>query len=253
MTNEFVFNVNTDACVVLVNRLEQLHKSALPLAIRGTLNAAAFDVKQRTLEQSADKNFIRRSPTFFKRFSGVNRAQGWNIESMQAAVGMTPEGGNEKEYNRVKNTIANFNQQEEGGKITEGLDYLKAARSGGSYGNRVLSNKRWDKDKRIKGPFTKPGTTKSRVIASAYMALKLKEFIRVKKHGINFYVQVNSITRTKKGKVKINSKLLYMSRTGNIKPVPATHFSREAANNTIPRIRGYFNVEAQKQIARLWK
>ncbi len=67
---ENIFNINTDASVMLVNKLEQLHRSAFPLAVRGTLNAAAFDVKMKTLDESATQNFERRSPTFFKRFSG---------------------------------------------------------------------------------------------------------------------------------------------------------------------------------------
>ncbi|MBL4809315.1 MAG: hypothetical protein JKY43_04565, partial [Phycisphaerales bacterium] len=43
------FNVNTDAVVSLTNKLEKLHKSAFPVAVRGTLNSAAFDVKQKSM------------------------------------------------------------------------------------------------------------------------------------------------------------------------------------------------------------
>lgn len=40
-------NVNTDATVALTNKLEKLHKSAFPVAVRSTLNSAAFDMKKR--------------------------------------------------------------------------------------------------------------------------------------------------------------------------------------------------------------
>lgn len=252
MANGYVFNINTQACVVLVNKLEQLHKSALPLSVRGTLNAAAFDVKMRTLDESATQNFIRRSPTFFKRFSGVNRATGWNIATMRAEVGMTAEGGGATELS-ARTAVANMEKQEEGGKITEGLEYLAASRAGGSSDRLVVGSKRWKKANVIRGAFTRSGTTKSRVMAAAYAALKEKKLQAVMINGRKFYRQVTAISKSKKGKIKIRSKLIYAIRNSNQKPISATHFSREAAERTIPRIPMYFNVEAQKQINRLWK
>lgn len=252
MANEIVININTDAYVVLVNKLEQLHRSALPLAIRGTLNAAAFDVKMRTLDESATQNFIRRSPTFFKRFSGVNRATGWNINSMRAEVGMTAEGGAASEL-AARVAVANMEAQEEGGKITDGLDYLAAARTSGSRDKTVAGKRRWKAANLVKGSFKRGGTTKSRMVAAAYIALSESKLQKIKINGRNFYRQVTSISKTSKGKVKIKSKLIYVSRSGNIKPVEATHFSREAAERTQPLIPTYFQLQAQKQIDRLWK
>lgn len=236
----------------MVNKLEQLHKSAFPLAVRGTLNAAAFDVKMRTLDESATQNFIRRSPTFFKRFSGVNRATGWNIDTMRAEVGMTAEGGGASELS-ARVAVKNMEVQEEGGKITEGLEYLAASRTGSDPNRLVAGSKRWKKANVIRGAFSRSGTTKSRIIAAAYMALKEKKLQAIVINGRKFYRQVTAISKTSKGKVKIRSKLIYAIRNSNQKPITATHFSREAAERTIPRIPMYFQVEAQKQIARLWK
>jgi len=252
MANEYVFNINTQACVVLVNKLEQMHKSAMPLAIRGTLNAAAFNVKMKTLDESATQNFIRRSPTFFKRFSGVNRATGWNINTMRAEVGMTAEGGGASELS-ARVAVKNMEKQEEGGKITEGLEYLSASRAGGDSNRLVVGSKRWKKANVIRGAFTRSGTTKSRVIAAAYASLKERKLQAVMIKGRKFYRQVTAISKTKKGKIKISSKLLYGIRNNSNKPIEATHFSREAAERTIPHIPMYFNIEAQKQIDRLWK
>jgi hypothetical protein len=252
MPNVNIFNVNTQACVVLVNKLEQLHKSAFPLAVRGTLNAAAFDVKTRTLDESATKNFIRRSPTFFKRFSGVNRATGWNIESMKAEVGMTAEGGGTSEV-AARTAVANMEVQEEGGKIDTGLEYLNPSRIGGASDSLVASSKRWKKTNIVRGNFSKKGTTKSRMIAAAFVALNEKKLQVVMINGRKFYRQVTAISKTAKGKIKIRSKLIYAVRNGNQKPITATHFSREAANMTIPRIAGYFNEQAQKQIDRIMR
>jgi hypothetical protein len=252
MANEIVFNVNTDACVVLVNKIEQLHKSALPLAIRGTLNSAAFDVKQRTLDESATQHFMRRSPTFFKRFSGVNRATGYNIDSMRAEVGMTAEGGGASEV-KAQIAVANMEVQEEGGKIDKGLDYLAAARTSQSLDKTVTGKRRWQNANVVRGAFTKPGTAKSRLVAAAYVAMDTGKLQKTKINGRNFYRQVTAIAKTKKGKVKIKSKLIYVSRNGNIKPVSATHFSRDAAMRTQPLIPTYFLANAQRQIDRVWK
>ncbi len=251
MANQVTFNVNTDASVAMVERLKQLHRSGLPLAIRGTLNAAAFDVKTRTLDDSATQNFIRRSPTFFKRFSGVNRAQGFEINSMRATVGMTAGSGAGSA--RAQTAIQNMAKQESGGKITEGLDYLAAARTAKSLDRSVSTNKRFNKANNVRGRFKYTGTTKSRKIAAAFVALRENKYQKVKIGARNFYRQVTSISKTAKGRVKIKSRLIYVSRSGSIAPVKATHFSREAAERTQPRIPEFFNKEAQKQINRLWK
>lgn len=246
--NQVHFNVNTQASVAMINKLQTLHKSAFPLAIRGTLNAAAFDVKQRTLDDSATQNFIRRSPTFFKRFSGVNRAQGFNINSMHADVGMTSQG-----VTRAQTAISHMQQVETGGQVTEGLDYLAASRTGTNLSRSVRTNKRFTKANTIRGGFKNKGTLKSRKVAAAYVALRESKFQKIKIGSRNFYRTVTSISKTKTGKVKIRSKLIYVSRSGNIKPIAATHFSREAAERTQPRIPQFFNKEAQKQINRVWK
>lgn len=252
MPNNVTFNVNTQASVAMVERLKQLHRSGYPLAIRGTLNAAAFDVKTRTLDDSATQNFIRRSPTFFKRFSGVNRAQGFEINSMRATVGMTAGAG--AGAARAQTAIHNMAKQESGGKITEGLDYLAAARTSRDLDRPVSTNKRFDRTNIVRGKFKRAGTnTKSRKVAAAYVALREDKYQKVKIGQRNFYRQVTSINKTKKGRVKIKSRLIYVSRSGSIAPVKATHFSREAAERTQPRIPQFFNVEAQKQINRLWK
>jgi len=65
------FNINTDAAVVMTNKLEKMHRSALPVAIRRTLDSASFDVKQRSLLLNTEKTFEQRKKTFFKATSRV--------------------------------------------------------------------------------------------------------------------------------------------------------------------------------------
>ena len=60
------FNVNTDEVVRLTNRLEKLNKSAMPIAVRSTLNDVAFQSKQTHLPKEFDKKFTIRKKNFIK-------------------------------------------------------------------------------------------------------------------------------------------------------------------------------------------
>jgi hypothetical protein len=107
------FNINTDAAVRFTNTLERMHKSALPNAIRGTLNKVAFDVKKNTIERAADAKFVKRAPNFFKANSKVEMAKGWNVSGMRSIVGFTSEGLSGGNNYAVKD----LEQQEHGGSI----------------------------------------------------------------------------------------------------------------------------------------
>jgi hypothetical protein len=86
------FDVNTDALIELTAKLGKLHKSALPVAIRGTLNDAAFETKRR-VPQTASRKFTTRNRSFFRAFSSVQKAGGFDINAMQAAVGIDSSRG----------------------------------------------------------------------------------------------------------------------------------------------------------------
>lgn len=252
MPNNVTFNINTQASVTLVNRLTQVHRAALPNAVRGTLNAAAFDVKTRTLDDSATQNFIRRAPTFFKRFSGVNKATGFELNSMRAEVGMTANG-----VSKAEPAIRHMYEQEHGGSIEDGLEYMAGSRIGRNPDRMVQKSKYALKKNVVHGRFKRAGTTKSRRVAAAYVALREGLQLKTKANGRNFYSMVTSIRKLngKKniGKVKINSRLLSASRTGHPARIKATHFAREAAERTQPRIEQFFVKEANRQLARYWK
>jgi hypothetical protein len=241
-------DINTEAMVVFSARLQSLNRSALPVAVRQTLNQAAFDVKQKTLEQSANKHFIRRAPTFFKAFSGVNKAVGFNINSMQSEVGMTANG-----KVTAREAIKNMAMQEHGGTIRKGADYLKAARAG-NLGKRVTRANYFDKDNLVKGAFSKKGTAKSNMIAAAYVSLKQKKPISINTRKGRFLIQVTGISKYKSKKrkddVKIRSKLLIQDRNHKPVRIRATHFSQEAALVTQRKMTEFFYAEAKKQFER---
>jgi hypothetical protein len=80
-------DVNTDASIKLTAKLEKLHRSAFPNAVRFTLNDAAFESK-KLIPEKASKEFTIRQKNLFKKMSIVEKAKGWNINNMVSKVGI---------------------------------------------------------------------------------------------------------------------------------------------------------------------
>jgi hypothetical protein len=119
-------NINSDAVVAHTNRLEKMHRSALPVAIRGTLNDAAFDTKTRTMPKSANQ-FKKRSPNFFKANSKFEKAVGFDVNSMKSIVGFYENKLTSKSTNY---SVKDLEQQEHGGTIKKkSLIAMRPARS----------------------------------------------------------------------------------------------------------------------------
>ncbi len=169
---------------------------------------------------------------------------------MRSEVGMT-------DMNQVTAhaAIDHMNQQESGGGIKGGADYLRAARSGNN-SRRVNKANYLSKSKVLHGKFRRKGTTKSNFIASAYAALKTGKLMKFKSaSGITFFSQVTSMSSVSRGKhrgaVKITSKLMIEKR--NSIGIKATHFAREAAMMSYAKMPEFFQKQAEKQIAKALK
>lgn len=106
-------NINTDEVIKHTVRLERIGKNALPTAIRGALNKAAFNTKKDTLLSQSKKSFVNRDKNFFRAFSRVEMATGNNVNTMKSVVGMTEQGLKGGNNYAVKD----LEQQEFGGSI----------------------------------------------------------------------------------------------------------------------------------------
>ena len=238
-------NINTDAFVVLANKLGQINRSALPVVVRQTLNDAAFDVKNKTLQLSANQKFIKRSPNFFKTFSGVNKATGFAINSMRAEVGMTDQG-----KTSARAAVSHMDQQEQGGSIKGGGDYLKASRSG-SNRRKVQQANYFNKGNLVTGAFKRKGTAKSNFVAAASVALMTGKAMFIDTPKGKFLISVTAISAFVKTKsLKITTKILMMDRKSV--QITGTHFSNAAAAMTLQKVTGFYQKEAQKQFAKIW-
>jgi hypothetical protein len=241
-------NINSDAVVAFTNKLEKLHRSALPVSVRAGLNAAAFDVKKRTMPKTA-KVFTQRSPTFFKSQSKVAPAKGFDIKTMQSEVGFIPSTGAKESGGATKD----LEQQEKGGQIAKrAFIPLAAARAGGSYNRNVSAKNRMKLIRaKIRNAKNSAGKTNAaKFFSTAKFVGKGGVMIGSGKTGSKYLYRINSITR-KNGKTVVNSTPLYSVKKNRAVKIKQTKFMQRASLESSKLVEQAYIVEAQKQIAKL--
>lgn len=240
-----VLDINTDAVVDFTNKLEKMHKSAMPVAIRTALNSAAFDVKQNTMPREAKSNFVNRSKNFFKANSKVEQAQGFNVNTMKATVGFVDKNLVGKSNYAVKD----LEQQEQGGKISNKA-FIPTKNARGGYANKMVkAMNRLSSIKNIVDAKRAKGVNKGqRFIKSAVHAGK-GGYVLAEKNGNMILWRVNSLKRTSKGAFKLTALYSYKKKRG-VK-VSKTQFMRTASLESGGKIDQYFRDSAQKQFDKL--
>jgi hypothetical protein len=244
------FKLDNSAVVAYVNRLEKLKKSALPNAIRNTLNSAAFDVKQNTMPSSADKNFVKRKPNFFKANSKVVMAKSGDVKSMKAVVGFTSSNA---QYNNF--AVEELEQQEHGGRIGKRtLIPLDFSRSGQSHGGQVLPSNRVRVIKNIIHSTKSKGRNKRQQFIKAAIYAGKNGLVIGNIGSRETLFRVKSIKKDANGKTVITKTPLYSYQKGrSIRIKKATHFMREASYKSARRMNEHFIREAKKQIQYIFK
>lgn len=231
------------------NRLRELHKSGLPVAIRETLNSAAFDVKKNTMPLSAKKSFIERQPTFFKANSKVDKATGFNTSTMKATVGFF--SNNLKGSNNY--AVKDLEQQENSGRIGgKSFIPLPTARKGGTINGLVKPNNRLKKIRErgiINAKNSKGKNIKEKFIKAAVAAGK-GGYVISGKNKILFRVDsYYSDFKSKKTKLKVTP--LYTFKRKRSIRVKSTNFMKSASLQSANKMNKYYLAEAEKQIKRL--
>ena len=139
-----MFNVNTSSLNQLAIELKNLHKAALPNTVRFTLNDLAFDVKKNTLIKGLHETDMKiKSDSFFKKYSGVEKAAGYDVDKMYSQVGMMPSLGT----GTADRTIQRMKEQDEGGSLKHSSIALDSARGTLKKGN---SRARKGNEKRVR-------------------------------------------------------------------------------------------------------
>lgn len=235
-------NINSDEVVAFTNKLEKLHKSALPVAIRGALNDVAFKMKKETMPKKAKSIFEERQPNFFKANSRVELAAGFDIKTMASTVGFISSG--------LQNTATNFavkdlEEQEEGGTI-KGRSFkpLAAARVGGR-GN-VRANARISKILKAGNIVNAKDSQGSNL---------MQKFIKASIHaGVGGYVlgkntlwKVTQIKRSNSGNTVFKREKLFSFKKDGTARVTATGFMRKSAIEVHKEIEMFYKIQAERQ------
>jgi len=128
------FDINTDELIKLTAKLGSLPKQFLPSAVRNTLNDAAFDTK-KNVPKTAEDAFTVRSKVLFNSRIKVDRAKGWDINSMVATTGFNDSG--------MESTGKGLEAQETGGTVKSSkLIPHNMGRISGSYARKMKTKHR---------------------------------------------------------------------------------------------------------------
>lgn len=240
-----VLNINTDAVVRHTARLERMHKSNLPIAVRNTLNSAAFDVKTNTMPASAKATFTERNKTFFKANSKVQTATGFNLKSMKATVGFFSnklKGGNNF-------AVKDLEQQEKGGKI-KGRSFIPTDQArGGNNSKMVKPSNRFSKISGVKFIDARKGRTKGKSPGDRFHRAAGKAgkggTVLAPYKGKMMLWRVNSIRKTKSNQWKLTP--LYSFEKNRAVKVSKTNFMKSASLKSAKKMERVFIKEAEKR------
>ena len=238
------FNVNNSESIILTAKLEKLHKSAFPSAVRNTLNNAAFETKKNVPIIAAQK-FITRQKTFFKRFTVVDKADGFNVNKMKSTVGIDSRQNRE--------LAQNLESQEFGGMVKgKKLIPHDDARVGKSQSKRVSSKNYLPKVKihnATKAYKAHRGTRNSKFVAAIMSTAKSgKKHMSLSTSGNGIVYEVTAISKNIKSK-KINFKIkkLYTVRSTRTHSVKASGFMKKSSNLAAKEIDVFFKKNAEFQ------
>lgn len=239
-----VLNVNNDEVIALTSKLERLHKSAFPSAVRNTLNNAAFETK-KNIPLVARTKFTTRQRTFFKRMSVVDKAQGFNIDNMVATVGIDSS----------KNPVLaeNLESQEYGGMVkAKKLIPHDDARVSKSQNKRVSAKNNLNK---VRAHDATPafrrhrGTRRSKFVASVMSTAKSgKSHMLLKTTTRGTIYEVKNVSSNRKtGGLKFKIKKLYSIREKRNHTVKGQFFVNKSASMASKRIEEFYIDNAEFQ------
>lgn len=83
------FNIDSSQIQLFKQKLEKIHRSAVPVAVRQSLNEAAYQMKSVILPSEFKNDFTIRRPTFVKSHSAFTRSKNtFEIQYMSSECGI---------------------------------------------------------------------------------------------------------------------------------------------------------------------
>jgi len=235
-------DINTDAAVNFSDKLERMSRSALPNAVRNTLNSAAFDVKQKTMPASASAEFTQRRKTFFKAKSRVGMAKGWDINQMNSKIGFIGGGDNQ--------AVRDLEKQDRGGKIG-GRKFIPSddARVTKSLGRNVRNKYKYENIKNVKNVRDFKGNSwGARFLKASHNAGVGGFVVNTSGGSWGAILEITSLRRGLAGYKKI-----YTLNKSEVVSVKSTGFMRKASNKSAKKLNRFYEENAKRQIKRFKK
>lgn len=251
-----IFRIDTTAISNHVERLTRMNKSALPVVVRQTLNAAAFRTKTDTMPKEA-AIFIPRKRTFFQANSKVSPAQGLNINTMTATVGFVPKQSDKS------HSVEDLQAQETGGSIrNRSFVALPGARTGGVWqGLTANKNRRQGKGIALDSKDFPGKSPEEQFIHAAYEAAMTGKLLignRVNSRGNKIAWRVKPIAKQgQKGgarmvmtfQKKYVENQVFAVKAGRRVMPKATHFMRRASDESAKLMEMDFGKFANAKLA----
>lgn len=242
----FRLDINIDKLAKYANKLEKVGRAALPMAVRQSLNDTATDVKKLTMPRKAKSEFEERNKTFFKANSKVQYASGYNINNMQATVGFF----NNSRFNN--HAVKELEQQEHGGGISNrSFIPTPEARVGKSKNKSIRANARLRAIKNTVVANSMPGKNDKQKFIHAVYKAGVGGTVLSEWKGKTFLWKINSLKRTKDGKLKMTA--LYSYKKNRSVNVKATHFMKEASLESAHKMELFYVRNANKTLERYTK
>lgn len=240
-----VFNINTNALIQYTVILKNLHRSALPSAVRGALNKTAFHLKTDAMPSKAANTFEKREPNFFKANSRFENAKGFNINAMKSTVGFVENNLRDKPNMAVQE----LKQQEEGGTIEhKSFIALPGARTGNNFKKKVRANARLKELKKLANTRDAKGKN--------FLEKLIKTSIHTGKGGFvlanKVVYKIDSIKRKGKDTVFKKTKMYSFKKNRSVN-VNATNFMHDASLEAQKKMEKYYIDEALRQMSKYRK
>jgi len=231
-------NVNSDAVVKYTDKLERSSRSALPVAVRQTLNGAAFKSK-KSLPTVTKHKFTIRSKGFFNKFSTVQQAKGFNLSTMKSTIGFLP----------ADPAVMELEAQEFGGQIkNRSFIPMDTARTSKNHGKNVRRPFRV-------GELKSQGITHIRKTGKGSRSKFIRAAFEAGKGGFVFYgntlFRVDRINNKAKGRGKIKLTPLYNYKKGRAVKIKATKFMAQNSTLNARKMDRDFINNAKKQFEKI--
>lgn len=241
------FNVNMEEVIAFTAKLEKLKRSDFPIAVRQTLNDAAFETKKLVPKMAAQR-FTTRQKNFFNAFSVVDKATGWDVNKMRSITGI-----NENKGSKVAKGLE---QQELGGSIRgRKLVPHDMARISGSHSGKLSTRHRFKNINKIHNstPAYKYGANKgrkSKFASAAFSASKAgaKYFLLKNSSGKGTVFELKSLqSNSRTRKLKMNFKPVYKYRNTDVSKFEKRPFMEPSALKVSKRMADFYIKNAEKR------